>query len=735
MNIKNLTVLLALLAILGPIRGEEYDSVNGFGVEQGLNNWNYYWRAPKAVQGDDSAPEEPLLQMDASSGGGWVAPAGGGRRGSLGRNFWQSGDEGTVIRAFAVPRDGQITLSARGPIQIKGGENSGARIRVMKNDQPLWPEQGWTVLRSNADPLAFSEVTIEVKQGDEILFCAKRAPESGLFNLFWRPVVAYASATGATAAPSARSERGTGGALEMCWVFDDGMVLQAEREVPVWGQTEPGVTVTVRFGDQEKTAVADGEGEWAVRLDPMPLSAEGRELRIEAPFGTKVFEDVLVGDVWIASGQSNMAQPSAMRSTGGESFEDWEGNPLLRSFNVAYNSWAAEPQTRQFPWETRVTNWFRWNSASGNTPAVPFFFGNMLQEETGGPIGLILVPLGASAAEAWVPMHVLAGDPEFAAFASQSREYMDRHEENRTAFQKKVAEWEQRKQESEARGEAFKERRPQTGMNAAFWPRWWAGALYNSHIAPLRNMAVKGVIWYQGENNAAGHGGAVNTSEGYQHLMRLLIDTWREQFEQPDLPFYQVQLSMFNWNDFNNRRKRDPNQPGSWSVIREAQEQVARDLPHSNIAITVDVGDKGNIHPPNKRPMGERLALLALRDVYGKDVIAEGPAYAGHKVEDGRIRLQFKHTHGGLAVLPREEVPDGRLVGFAIAGADRNFVWADAEIDGETVVVWSEDVPDPVAVRYAYVQYHDVNLGNGAGLPAAPFRTDNWPLQEQKEEK
>lgn len=517
-------------------------------------------------------------------------------------------------------------------------------------------------------------------------------------------------------------------ALDMCWVFDDQMVLQADRAVPVWGQTEPDGKVTVRFGEQVKTAVADAEGEWAVRLDPMPISFEGRELRIEAPTGSKVFEDVLVGDVWIASGQSNMAQPSAMKSTGGEAFEDWAGNPLLRTFNVPYNRWSAEPQTRQFPWETRVTNWLRWRPASGHTSAVPFFFGKLLQEQTDRPIGIVLVPLGASGAEAWVPMDVLAADPEFAEFAAQSQEYMDRHPENRAAFEARVAEWEQRKEEAEERGEEFTERRPQTGMNAAFWPRWWAGALYNSHIAPLRNYAVKGVIWYQGENNAAGHGGAAKTSEGYQRLMHLLIDSWREQFEQPDLPFYQVQLSMFNWNDFNNRRERDPNQPGGWSVIREAQEQVARDVPHSGIAITVDVGARGNIHPPNKRPMGERLALLALRDVYGKDVIADGPAYAGYEVEGDRIRVRFEHTYGGLTVLPREEVPDGRLVGFAIAGEDRNFVWADAKIEGDTVVVWSDMVPEPVAARYAYVQYHDVNLGNSEGLPAAPFRTDDWPL-------
>ncbi len=517
-------------------------------------------------------------------------------------------------------------------------------------------------------------------------------------------------------------------ALNMCWVFDNQMVLQADRAVPVWGQTEPGGTVTVRFGEQEKTAVADAEGEWAVRLDPMPVSAEGRELHVEAPTGTKVFEDVLVGDVWIASGQSNMAQPSAMKSTGGEPFEDWAGNPLLRTFNVPYNRWSAEPQTRQFPWETRVTNWLRWRPASGHTPAVPFFFGKMLQEQTDRPIGILLVPLGASSAETWVPMEVLLNDPEFADYARQSQEYMAQHPENRAAFEARVAEWEQRKEEAEERGEEFTEQRPRTGMDAAFWPRWWAGALFNSHIAPLRNYAVKGVIWYQGENNAAGHGGAAKTSESYQRLMHLLIDSWREQFEQPDLPFYQVQLSMFNWNDYNNRRERDPNQPGGWSVIREAQEQVARDVPHSGIAITVDVGAKANIHPPNKRPMGERLALLALRDVYGKDVIADGPTFAGYEVEDDRIRVRFKHTYGGLTVLPREEVPDGRLVGFAIAGEDRNFVWADAKIEGDTVVVWSDMVPEPVAARYAYVQYHDVNLGNGEGLPAAPFRTDDWPL-------
>jgi sialate O-acetylesterase len=524
-------------------------------------------------------------------------------------------------------------------------------------------------------------------------------------------------------------------ALDMCWIFDSGMVLQAERPVPVWGQAQPGAEVTVRFAGQTKTVKADAAGEWAAKLDPLAVSAEPRDLIVSASDASRLtFNDVLVGDVWLCSGQSNMAQPSAEKATGGEEESKKPVNPLLRSFNVAYNAWAAEPHTKNFAWDRKVTNWFDWGAHGTKISAVPYYFGSMLQGETKRPIGLIISPVGASNAEAWVPMKAMETVPEFAKLVANSKHWMTNVPNARQAFNTEVAAWESRKQEAEAKGQKFKERKP-NDFRADLVPRFWIGALYNARIAPLRNLALKGVIWYQGENNAAGHGQCTKDGPGYERLMKVLIESWRTQFEQPELPFYQVQLSMFNWDDGNNKLKRDPNEPGGWSVIREAQEKSAKAISHSGLAVSVDIGGKANIHPPNKRPVGERLAKLALRDVYGKTVIADGPSYASHEIKNGKVIVHFKNIHGGLKVGTREGVPAGKFIGFALAGEDKTFVWADARKEGDDVVVWSDKVAKPAAVRYGYIQYHDVNLYNAAGLPAVPFRTDDWPLSGKEKER
>ncbi len=510
----------------------------------------------------------------------------------------------------------------------------------------------------------------------------------------------------------------------MCWIFGNRMVLQADRPLPVWGQGNPGEAVTVRFADQEKTAMVGEDGEWKVLLDAMPANTQGQSFSVVAASGGKEFADVLLGDVWICSGQSNMAQPPAEKSEGAEAFAARLPNPLFRVYPVAYNEWAAEPNTRQFAWARKVSNWFDWIPASLDTSGVPFFFGEMLQRETGRPVGLIIAPVGASNAESWIPMKDLEADPYFKDIVEASRRFIAGAPEAREKFGQEAADWEARKRAAEEKGEAFKEKRPHD-LRPELAPRWWVGAMHNARIAPLRNLAVKGVVWYQGENNAAGMGVCAKEVESYARLMTRIVASWRRQFERPDLPFYQVQLSMFNWNDFNGRRPRDPNQPGSWSLIREAQEISARETPPSGLVVSWDIGEKDNIHPNNKRPVGERLARMVLRDVYGRsDLIADGPAYQSHTMEDGKVRIRFRNAHGGL------KAKDGKPTGFALAGADRKFVWADAVIEGDDVLVWSKDVAIPVAVRFAYVQFQDTDLFNGAGWPAVPFRTDDWPLRE-----
>ncbi len=517
-------------------------------------------------------------------------------------------------------------------------------------------------------------------------------------------------------------------AVEMCWIFGNNMILQADRPLPVWGQGKPGEEVVVEFAGQQKKATVGEDGEWRVVLDPMPVNATGQAFKVTAPSGSKVFTDVLLGDVWLASGQSNMAQPAASLSEGGDQLAAQPVNPLFRVFPVAYNEWAPEPNTKNFAWSSKVSNWFEWVPAKPETSGVPYWFGAMLQKETGRPIGVIISPVGASNAECWISMKDLEADPYFKDIVENSKMRIANVDAEREKFKAEVAAWEARKKAAQEAGQPFTERQPHDQRDEIA-VRWWVGSLYNARIAPLRDLAIKGVIWYQGENNAGKRGVNATTIEAYDRLMKNIIAAWRKQFGQPDLPFYTVQLSMFSWNDGNGRTPRDPNKPGSWPSIREAQEKTAKETSNSGMVVSWDIGEKGDIHPKNKRPVGERLAKLALRDAYGKkDVVAEGPSYASHKVDGDKVRVTFKDTHGGL------KTKGSKPLGFAIAGADNKFVWAEAQIDGaDDVLVWSPQVAEPKNVRFGYIQFQDSDLYNSAGLPLVPFRTDEGPLQTSNE--
>ena len=510
--------------------------------------------------------------------------------------------------------------------------------------------------------------------------------------------------------------------LEPCWVFGSDMVLQADCTVPVWGQAEPGAPVTVSFGEQVVSSVTGADGEWVARLAPMSATGEPRDLRIESPPYITVFTNVVVGDVWLCAGQSNMQKPWLGEVPDYADEVKSAHHPLIREFRADLNIWSAEPRHRNFYVENRRPvdyAWFACDPESARTwPSIPFFFATMLQRETGRPIGLLRTQVGATSAETWIAWDALAAEPMFAEYIANCRSWIDHAEQNRANFNQTVASWEERQRQAEDSGALFEEERPSDHI-PELWPRWWAGVYYNSHIAPLRNFALRGVIWYQGENNASRKGGCAGHVDGYVRVMEILIDSWRRQFEQPDLPFLQVQLSAFGCRRFPNA-----NEPGSWSMIREAQEIVATKIPGVGMAVSIDVGEKGNIHPFNKRPVGERLARLALRDVYGKDVIADGPRYASHVVDGDKIRIRFDHAHGGL------KIGGETLSGFAIAGFDGRYEWAEAALDGDDVLVWSGNVPQPVHVRYGYVPFIEATLYNGEGLPAVPFRSNHQSLLE-----
>ena len=624
-------------------------------------------------------------------------------------------------------------------------------------------------------------------------------------------------------------------------LFSDGAVLQRGVTVPVWGWAAPGERVTVAFAGQQKTAVAAADGKWVVRLDALPASAEARTLVVSGSGAehARQVADVLVGDVWLCSGQSNMEMGIGACNVPDEiAAADF---PQIRLLTV--------PKAVRF--ERQDVADVRWSACNpqtvaaggwGGFSAAGYFFGRELHQQLQIPIGLIHSSWGGTICEAWASATGLASLPDFTDRLAQVADIAAAMREGRPADSGREA-WYAAHDPGTAAG-WYKSEVDEAGWTESEQPREWqqaglpdfdgiawhrrsfeapadwagrdlvlelgpvddadttyfngtrvgaqddwqsariyrvpgrlvkagrnviavrvldtaslgglcgqpaqlrvypvgqpAGAvalagpwklrasrplgelasrppglennnpntstvLFNGMIAPLLPFAIKGAIWYQGESNA-GRG------RQYRALLPAMIADWRAHFGVGDFPFYIVSLAAFM----------PPSaQPVEceWAELREAQALTARNIPNCGLAVAIDIGDAQDIHPKNKRDVGRRLALAALAQTYGQPVEGSGPWYRAMTVEAGRAVLQFDHAAGLTA-------KGGPLTGFAVAGADRKFVWADAVIAGETVVVSSPAVAEPVAVRYAWHANPVCNLYNGAGLPAVPFRTDDWP--------
>lgn len=460
-------------------------------------------------------------------------------------------------------------------------------------------------------------------------------------------------------------------------LFGNRMVLQQEMAVPVWGWADPGEKVTVSFGSQNKSVETDQSGRWQVKLDPLKANSNGQKLTVEGT-NTILITDVLVGEVWICSGQSNM-EWSVSRSLNSKEEIAAAKYPKIRLFNVPGHITAARPQEKvPGAWEPCNPDMIPGFSAVG------YFFGRKLHDELRVPIGLVGSNWGGTRIEPWTSLAGFQSVPELKEIA------------------RSVSTRESKAKEQEV---AVKRTDP--------------SAIFNAMVHPLAPFAMRGAIWYQGESNG-------NEGESYYHKKRALVNGWRELFN-PDLGFYWVQLA--NWKTPNE----DPAGGDGWARIREAQRK-ALSIPHTGMAVTIDIGEANDIHPRNKQDVGRRLARYALHQTYGKeDVVPSGPLYKSHKVEGDSIRVTFDHVGGGLIVgaknglEPTKEVKNGKLQRFAIAGADKKWHWADAKIDGDCVVLSSPEVSKPVAVRYAYsMNPAGANLYNEAGMPASPFRTDDW---------
>lgn len=464
-------------------------------------------------------------------------------------------------------------------------------------------------------------------------------------------------------------------------LISDNMVLQQKAEVPIWGWAEDGEVVTVQIQNQKATATAQG-GKWMVRLKP--LKAGGPFTLTIAGKNRIELKNVLVGEVWICGGQSNMQWQ--LRQTDGAEAEIARANyPQIRLITVPRLEVDKPVDDIKAEWKETTPETVATFSAVG------YYFGRDLQKALNVPVGLINNAVGGSPAESWMQDSALSSDSEYRLFLDAYSGRMAQYEE---AMKKFRADAERAKAENKPAPRA--PGRP-----------WMPAGLYNGMMAPLVPFAIKGAIWYQGESNAG-------RAYQYRRLFPDMIRNWRSVMGQGNFPFLFVQLAAFGPNS-------DKLGESDWAELREAQTMTLKASPHTGMALAIDHGTYDDIHPRNKQPIGARLALSALAIAYGRKVVHSGPMYESMKTDGEKIRISFRSTGAGL------EAKGGDLKGFLIAGEDRKWHPAQARIDGKQIIVWSSDVAKPVAVRYAWAKFPECNLYNKEGLPAVPFRTDDWP--------
>ena len=625
-------------------------------------------------------------------------------------------------------------------------------------------------------------------------------------------------------------------------LFTDNMVLQQKQKIQVWGTAEPGGEIVVSFNGQQVKAITTDDGKWSVELSPVEAGG-AFELIISGEDEIRI-KNVMLGEVWICSGQSNM-----------EMAVDLEGSSVYNSKEEVTN--ANYPDIRLFMVDKSMANTLQenftssgWTECSPKTisgfSAVAYFFGRHLHNELDVPIGLIQTAWGGTIVEAWTSGASLKEIPEFTEMVKYIESDETTYEEKLVAAKKKREEWPDKIEKVLIDKGTLNHGFQNPDFNTADWqtmklptvwedlaiyvdgvvwfskdinvPKSWKGedlllslgkindyditwfngkrvgrgtdvlesrnykipgslvnigqnrivvqvldignvgglygpakemnlsskdnsislvgnwkykidpikiggkdlpekqdqntgvnrptVLYNAMISPLLPYGIKGAIWYQGESNAG-------RAYQYRNLFSTMIKDWRNVWGQGDFPFIFVQLANFM------KVKPQPVED-AWAELREAQ-TMALDLPNTGMAVTIDIGNAQDIHPKNKQDVGKRLALNALAKVYGKDIAYSGPMYKSMELEGSKIRLKFTNTNDGLKIMG-----DKDLTGFAISGKDKKFVWAEAKIEGNEVVVWNTKIKNPVAVRYAWAANPICNLFNGADLPASPFRTDDW---------
>ncbi|QHI69945.1 sialate O-acetylesterase [Tichowtungia aerotolerans] len=484
-------------------------------------------------------------------------------------------------------------------------------------------------------------------------------------------------------------------------VFNDGAVLQCEMPVNIWGTADPGATVTVSFAGQTKTAVADSSKHWKIVLDPMSASSEPRELSVLSSVGNQKssIDNVVVGEVWLASGQSNMAFGLGGDKQGAK----WTAKTLPELHYILVPRKTGIPVERDYTSKELAWKSFK-PGQSGPMSAVAFYFAKEIKDATGRQVGIIQSAAAGTPIQAWTPISALDAHPRLKPFADNIRAGIARGRSKEVCLAEVEAdhqwylanrEWQKTKEGPQPVRSKVKAGNP--------WFHRSPTVLYKNMIEPLTQYTVRGILWYQGENN-------IGNPPEYQVMFPAMIEAWRSAWNRPDLPFLFVQLP--GWSS-----------PAPWAEFRAAQAVARETLGNVGMAVAIDCGEKNDIHPKNKQPVGERLARLALADVYGQDVVSRGPLFQTLKKVSGRIQVVFQCSGNGL------KTSDGKadLPGFEVAGVDGVYHAALAHIVGkDTVDLVCSDVRKPVSVRYAWASWIEppVTLQNSAGLPAEPFQGD-----------
>ena len=485
--------------------------------------------------------------------------------------------------------------------------------------------------------------------------------------------------------------------LKLAELFNEGAVLQRNAKVAVWGTAVPATNISISIQGKQFQSKSDKTGKWSVDLSPLNEGGP-YELSVTASGEVVKLKEIYVGEVWLAGGQSNMGF-MLQNAVGGKEEAASATNKNIRFVMVPYKPYEGYKTKGDMNWHTATTE----NNVA-EMSAVGYYFVKDLQKKLNVPVGVICCYKGGSGAETWMTREWLLKDPITTPIVENYESYLSnmgkqKYDELFSNFQEETKAYRDSVKAGNTKVVAPKEPMGEKNFNRPY-------GLYHTMLERCIPYSVKGVIWYQGEHNSG-------RAEQYRTLFPALIAEWRNDFKNPDMPFLFVQLANYGKADTKNRP--------IWPEQREAQLLTWQKVQHTGMAVTMDIGEKDNIHPPRKEQVGKRLAAIAFNTVYGFDIPYSGPIYKSVEFKGNQAVLSFDFVYGGLKT-------DGELQGFTICAADKNFLPANAEIKGNQIVVYAEGISKPVAVRYGWANWSDGNLFNSANLPATPFRTDDFPM-------